>query len=103
MNAVTCSGEEFKAFWTDPVLWPDGRFMDSFWITVDGLDFNYGDNRATINTITPSSIVVIQPEGDVYDDEGALKLMSIAEYFTQWLESKKGGVGHEIYTRSGSC
>lgn len=87
-TAVTCSGLEFKAFWIDPEWWPDGRFIDHHEITVDGLDLDYGDNCATFASITPSSIVVIPPQGGVYDDDCVFKSVPITEYFRQWSAQK---------------
>jgi hypothetical protein len=75
---TTCTGEEFKAFLMDSIFWPEGRFLDHYEISMDGLDWSFDREP------TDSAAVVIEPVGSVCDDDPAFSPVLLSAYFEQW-------------------
>lgn len=75
---ATCTGKEFKSFLNDSTIWPEGRFLDHYEISVDGSDWSFDHEPSD------GAAVVIEPVGSVCDDDPAFAPVLLSTYFEQW-------------------
>lgn len=80
-KAVQCTGAEFKAFAMDTAIWPDGRFLDHYEISINGSDWSFECEP------TDDANVVIEPFGCVCDDDFGFAPILLTTYFEQWRAS----------------
>lgn len=76
--SAKCSGEELKAFLNDATIWPDGRFVDHYEISLDGSDWSFDYEPAD------GAVVVIGAPGCVCDDDPTFIPVPLFRYFEQW-------------------
>lgn len=82
-KAVHCTGAEFKPFAMDAAIWPDGRFLDHYEISVNGLDWSFECEP------TDDANVLIEPFGSVCDDDLSFAPILLTTYFEQWRASAR--------------
>ena len=84
MTART-NGAEFKAYYNDKKVWPDGWWNEDANITIDGVHY---DGTADLGALNDDAILTIAG-GGIYKDYGSPLQISMETHFTRWRESQK--------------
>lgn len=74
------NGCEFKAYYSDPVNWPDGAWHDDILILVDGIEVSNGTDLTVIKDTAKVEIHA----GVVYSNENDHDPVSMETHFRRW-------------------
>ena len=79
--SIKTTGKEFKAYYSDPVFWPDGRFHD------DGRIIVNGDEETDPMEAADDATIVIDG-GTVYDGNYSNEGESMQAHFRRWRKAQ---------------
>ena len=84
MTART-NGAEFKAYYNDKKVWPDGWYHEYATITVNGVAYGRLDD---LEGVDDDAILTIAG-GGIYKYDGSPLNLSMETHFTRWRKSQK--------------
>ena len=89
MTART-SGSEFKAYYNDKSVWPDGWWHEDAIITVNGADIDCADydEQYDMGSVGDDAIITIS-DGCIYKYDGIPIAISMETHFARWRKSQK--------------
>ena len=81
---VKTNGEEFKKYYTDDSIWPDGTWHDDVLITVDGIN----DPGIDLCSIEDSAVVVISGGVFLTGTDADNNAPSLETHFKRWRKAQ---------------
>ena len=88
MTART-NGAEFKAYYNDKSVWPEGWWHEDAIITVNGADIDCADydEQYDMGSVGDDAIITIS-DGCIYKYDGIPIAISMETHFKRWLKAQ---------------